>query len=267
MELRAYVKNIGNSTTPESARVRFYCNDSQFASCWIPSGIDSGETVQAVLVFYDVPKWMRGLSLFRAAANPEQAMVEKAGLDDNTGYKRVRVAWQPYGTVDVVMPPGGRTNVPVVVFRLSSASLEKDSTGNTPCDSARLIQEYFGTSDTTVQDADTTEWFGFVPDTSWRFMFGQGRCRYYLQVKDSWSESGLIADTVDSVVVFDTSAAVGSVLVNSGARFAPDTLCTLDISVADSVSGVYRMRFGNHRLANLECRRSGDADKHTSALV
>uniref|UniRef100_A0A7C4GB04 Uncharacterized protein n=1 Tax=candidate division WOR-3 bacterium TaxID=2052148 RepID=A0A7C4GB04_UNCW3 len=98
--------------------------------------------------------------------------------------------------------PGPPSLVAVVLFRLASSSWEKDSTGNTPADSARLIQFYYG-SDTVAQDSGFTPWFPFKSDTSWRFLFGEGKYRFYAEFKDGLENSSpRNGDAEDSIVVF-----------------------------------------------------------------
>jgi hypothetical protein len=252
MDVRAYVKNVGR-TTPESTLVRFFCNDSQFASYWIPEEIDSGQTAQAVLVFYDVPQWMHGQSLFRAEVNPGQEFVEKNGMDDNAGYARRYISYGPGGDL-IGELYGSRTNEPLPLLRLESHSYEADTLGSVPCESARLVQWAYG-NDTVVHGGDTTAWFSVNEavslDTSWLYLSGQGKYQMFLQVKDSWSMSDLIPDTSHPFVVFDTTGATGSIVINSGARFATSSTCTLRLAAQDSGSGVAEMRFMNVPKVNL----------------
>jgi hypothetical protein len=153
------------------------------------------------------------------------------------------------------MPPGGMTNSPLVLMRLTTKSWEADTTGNTSCDSARLVQWWYGISDTAVQDGDTTPWFyvgqDTVSDTDWRFLHGEGQYRFFVQVKDSWSMSELIADSSEPVVVFDTTAPAGSITINGGDRFATSQTCSLAYTATDAGAGVKALRLGNGRLANL----------------
>jgi hypothetical protein len=251
MNLYARVKNTGNDSTPDTTLVRFLWNDSVYTTAVIGSSIPAESSRSVLLIGGIVPAWMHGTGLLTARANPGQQYVEKDGLDDNAAYLLKYAAWPPTGVVDVVVPPGGMTNVPLVLFKLSSASMELDTTAQTPCDSERLLQVYFGISDTTAEDADTTAWFKCVADTSWTFLHGQGRYRCYLQVKDSWSESAWSADSVDSVVVFDTTAPSGTVTINSGARFTDTTGVLLYSGMTDSVSPLNAMRAGSLRLANI----------------
>jgi hypothetical protein len=250
MDVHAWVHNDGHAT-PGTVQLDLVCNDTAFTYGMSPGSIDSGDTYEYSFEVNPVPGWMHGWCLFSAVVNPGQTYVEKSGTDDNAGFVRRYVSYPPTGVVDVVVPPGGMTNVPLVLFKLSSASMELDTTAQTPCDSERLLQVYFGISDTTAEDADTTAWFKCVADTSWTFLHGQGRYRCYLQVKDSWSESAWSADSVDSVVVFDTTAPSGTVTINSGARFTDTTGVLLYSGMTDSVSPLNAMRAGSLRLANI----------------
>jgi hypothetical protein len=244
----ARIKNDGR-TTPDPVHVGFRRNDSLYVTSQTDSAIDNGQTRTVILVTEAVPSWMHGTGLFRAEANPGQQYVEKTGTDDNSGYKRVLVRWQPWGILDAVMPPNHMTNEPLVLFKLGSRSWEADTLDSIPCDSAMLIQKYYGLRDSIVHNTDTMGWFAFRPETSWTFLHGAGKYEFFLVVKDSWSTSDAISDTSDSIVVFDTVAAAGSISLNNGARFARTVSCTLGIAVADSGAGLRAMRLGT-RLSN-----------------
>ena len=255
--VRVWVRNRDTSVaTPETCTtgVRFTWNGDSFGSADTAGAIGPGATVRLSYVF-SVPVWMNGLGLLAADANPGMRYVEREGTDDNTGYERVVILHAPTGTLDAVMPPNHMTNEPLLLCRMSSISLEKDSTGNTPADSVRLVQRRYSKADTLL-DSATTGWFGFRPDTAWRFLLGQGRYRVTVRYKDGMDNlSPAYPDSADTVVVFDTIPAVGSVSIDSGARFARAGLCTLQIAVTDSGAGLRAMRLGT-RLPNF-VRNSG----------
>ena len=257
MDVHSFVHNEGSESTPGHVRLDLLCNGDSFASAASDSILHVGDRCEYSFEINNIPAWMHGWSLFSARVNPGQAYVEKTGMDDNTGYVRRYVSRYPTGELDAVLPPGGKTNEPLVLFKLGSRSWEADTLDSVPCDSTLLIQRYYGLRDSAVHNTDTLGWFAFRPETSWTFLHGPGRYRFYLVVKDSWSASAAISDTSDSIVVFDTVPAVGSVNLNSGARFAKAAECTLGIAVADSCSGLRAMRLGT-RLSNF-LRNSGCA--------
>jgi len=100
----------------------YSCNDSVFFTGYLADSIPPGGSTVYPLLLNDIPEWMHGECLFRVAVNPGQAHVEKDGLDDNSGYQGRSVLYRPEGELDVCMPPGGRTNLPVVQVTLSAAS-------------------------------------------------------------------------------------------------------------------------------------------------
>jgi hypothetical protein len=201
-----------------------------------------------------VPSSWHGTGLFDATANYGQVYVELNGMDDNDGYSRNRVT--NLAQVDSPAVACGRHhNEPLVPLGLRTFSTERDTTGQTPCDSARVVQYFFGV-DTVVQAADTSEWFCLNPssttfDTSWQFLFGPGKYRLLVQAKDSWSESELIPDSAHAYVYFDTTGPTGSIAINGGQRFTTSSNCTLSLAASDSISGVADMRLANIPRVNL----------------
>jgi len=155
------------------------------------------------------------------------------------------LAWMarhyPTGGLDVVVPASGKVNVPLVLAKLESHNWEEGGSA----DSARLLHEYYGPGDSLLA-ADTTAWFRFVADTTWRFLHGGGKYRFYVQYLDVPNElSPPYPDFEDSVIIFDTVGATGDVIINEGARFATSPTCTLRLTAQDSCSGVAAMRFIN----------------------
>jgi len=177
--IQTWVTNHGTRSVPDGAPggLKFYHNGYELGTRQWQEAIDQGHSEMFCYVVPAVPDSWHGLGLYSVSANPGQSFVE-LGTDDNGAYRRARTLRRPTGEVDLVMPPGGRTNVPMVALRLVSHSLEADTTGSTPCDSARLVQWWYGISDTAVQAGDTTAWFSVSQDTTfytdWRFLHGQG---------------------------------------------------------------------------------------------
>ena len=131
-------------------------------------------------------------------------------------------------------------------------SYEKDSAGHAPADSARLVFTYWGQRDSVEHAADTTAWFRFCSDTAFTFPRGCGKYRVYAQYRDSGAyDSPLYPDSTDSIAVFDSVPATGSVLINGGVRFATSSSCSLRLAAHDSASGVASMRFTNGLKVNL----------------
>jgi hypothetical protein len=244
----AYVRNTDSArATPDTVWYRFLCDTTTICSVPGPSIGPLGRDTVTVIGCV-VQNWMRGDHLFRLEANPGQKFVEKDGLDDNDGYSRNKVVRPPVGDIGAVLC-GHHGNEPPALLRIESHSLEADTTGQTPCDSARLVQWWYGLNDTVVHSGDTTAWFcvneAVSLDTSWLYLSGQGEYKMFLQVKDSWSMSDLIPDTTHPFIVFATTGPAGSIVINDGARFATSSTCTLALTAVDSVSGVAAMRFIN----------------------
>jgi len=254
MDIHAFVKNIGNASTPDTVALDFLCDDSVFRHATSEWAIDSGDTYEFSFEINPIPGWMHGWHLFSARVNHGQTYVEKDGMDDNVGYVRRYISWGPYGNI-VSELCGYHSNEPLPLLRFESHSYEADTTGQTPCDSARLVQWWYGLNDTVVHGGDTTAWFcvnqAVSLDSIWSYLSGQGKYKMFLQVKDSWSMSDLIPDTVHPFVVFDTTAPTGSIAINGGARFAPSSTCTLTLAACDSASGVGWMRFMNRPQVDL----------------
>ncbi|MCX6843465.1 MAG: T9SS type A sorting domain-containing protein [candidate division WOR-3 bacterium] len=247
-----FVKNNGNKSTPGPVLVNIYWNDSLLTTVTCDT-IPKEQGRWGIVLGGYIPQWVHGSGLLKAEANPLQEYVEKVSTDDNCGYIRTSSSRRPDGLIGVVC--GSYSNAPLALLRLESHSKEADTTGQTPCDSARLVQWWYGINDTVVHGGDTTAWFyvnqAVLLDTSWLYLSGQGKYKLFLQLKDSWSVSDLIPDTTHPFVVFDTTGPSGSVVVNAGARFAPNANCTLRLAACDSASGVYGMRFSNRTLVNL----------------
>ncbi len=253
MDIHAFVKNIGNAGTPDTVALDFLCDDSVFLHATSEWAIDSGDTYEFSFEINPIPSWMHGWHLFSARVNHGQTYVEKDGMDDNAGYARRYIAYGPGGDL-IGELYGSHSNEPLPLLRLESQSYESDTLGSAPAESARLVQWVCG-NDTIVDGGDTTTWFcvnqAVSLDTTWAYLSGQSKYRFFIQVKDSWSESDLIPDTVHPLVVFDTTAPNGSIVINSGARFVAGSSCTLRIGAQDSLSSVAGMRLLNAPPANL----------------
>jgi hypothetical protein len=247
-----YVTNQGNRATYDTVWYRLLCDSTMFATTPGPGiGIGASDSMRFDHLIVS-PLWL-GQHLFSAQVNPGQKFVEKAGLDDNGGYSRNRVVGALTGDL-MAATSGIHCNSPLSLIKLESHSWAADTTGQTPCDSARLIQWWYGLNDTVVHGGDTTDWFyakeAVTLDTSWLYLSGQGKYKLFLQVKDSWGESDLIPDTTHQFVVFDTTAPAGSIVVEGG-RFASNSTRTLRLAASDSAAGVCDMRFMNRGRANL----------------
>jgi photosystem II stability/assembly factor-like uncharacterized protein len=153
----------------------------------------------------------------------------------------------PTGSLDLIVPASGKVNVPPVLAKLESHNWEEGGSA----DSARLLQEYYGLGDTVIY-TDSTAWFPFVGDTTWLFLHGQGKYRFYAQYLDYPNKlSPPYPDFEDTVIVFDTTGPTGSVVTNHGSRFTSSATCTLSLAAQDSSSGVAEMRFMNVPKVNL----------------
>lgn len=251
--LRARLVNHGSDSTragtPAFGRpntvVRSYVNGVPIDMSEYSPSIARNETVYVEIHW--TPGSL-GLQLLKSTVNENQAYVEE-GMDDNDGYRRVFVRQDPTGDLDLVMP-GGVSSVPLAFVKTESHSWEKDSTGATPADSMRLIQEYLGQGETLALAAETTGWFsGSVTDTCLRLLFGEGFYRLSLEAKDGAGRIGPAAqDSGYPVVVFDSTGPEGAVVIDGGARFTRNPICVVTAAVADSLSGVAGMRSGRPNL-------------------
>jgi hypothetical protein len=256
-----YFHNAGNATTPLSGPLSddytwivLQHNGDSVAQVAYHYPLDSGDSGSDTISIDTVPTSWRGSALFDATANYKQQYVELNGMDDNDGYSRNRVKWLAEVDSPYVVC-GSHHNEPLVPLGLRTFSIERDTTSQTPCDSARVVQYFFGV-DTVVHAADTSEWFCLNPssttfDTSWQFLFGPGKYKLLVQAKDSWSESELIPDSAHTYVYFDTTGPTGSILIDHGSRFTTSAACTLTLAAQDSCSGVAKMRFSNIAKVNL----------------
>jgi len=250
MDVDAFVKNLGNDTTPDTVALDFLCDTTVFAHGTSSWPMAPGDSCDISLEINPIPEWMGGRHLFWARVNPGQTYVEKVSMDDNSGYVRRWIRCPPDGRVDIITPPVCKAGAPILPLRLTSVSWESDSTGQTPADSARVLFAWFGQRDTVVHAADTTAWFPFCTDTVLRFPRGCGVYRVYAQFRDSGAnDSPFYPDSTDSIIVFDSVPATGSIVINAGARFAPSATCTLQVAVTDSGSGLRAVRLGT-RLSN-----------------
>jgi hypothetical protein len=248
--LYAYARNHGNRQPDLATRVRFAWNGDTLCRFTTPWDTTHDETHVFAETLSTTPAWMHGPGLLSAEVNPGQEFVE-LGMDDNTGYYRTVIRRPPEGDIEIASQDG-RTNLPIVPVALHTESKERDTTGNTPADSARLIQLLL-LNDTTVLAAETSAWFsGAVKDTVVQFLLGQGRHRIQLEVCDSGDNYSLpIEDTQHPVVLFDSTSATGTLDLNLGARFINTQTCSLALAASDSTSGVRAMRIGNKALCNL----------------
>jgi hypothetical protein len=175
------VANHGSKAMPGSSpgglSFRWNGTPLQLVS-WRDTALDQNNSTIYWYTISAVPSSMWGWGLFSVSVNPEQQLVE-LGTDDNDGYRRVYIPRYPTGVVDVVVPPGGKTDAALLPVRLVSHSWESDSTGLTPADSARVVFAWYSQRDTVVHAADTTAWFPFTMDTVLRFPRGCGRFRVY----------------------------------------------------------------------------------------
>ncbi|MEO0078398.1 MAG: YCF48-related protein, partial [candidate division WOR-3 bacterium] len=154
-------------------------------------------------------QWNAGwVDAFTPHQKPAQGVLETwfAARPEDPGPYGHHVRHFPTGSLDVVVPENGKVNVPLVHLKLESRSWE----GGGPADQARLLQEYYGNGDTVIK-LDSTDWFDLGQqttfDTEWRFLFGEGRYRFYVQFLDYPDKfSPPYPDFEDMVVVFDTTA-------------------------------------------------------------
>ena len=244
----ARVKNRdAQDSTPQSCStwVSFWWNDSLVCQACTAKALGPGDTM-TLSGYGTVPTWMTDTGLFKVDVNPGMLYVEKDGTDDNQAYLRFRAFSPPSGGIDVVVPPLRKTGAPVLPIGLASHSWERDTTGATPADSARILFAWYGQKDTVVHATDTTDWFPFCPDTTLLFPRGCGVYRVYAQFRDSGeNDSPFYPDSSDSIIVFDSVPPTGSILINSGDRFTTSSACVLSLAAVDSASGVAAMRFIN----------------------
>jgi hypothetical protein len=270
--IQAYVKNIGNRATPgylaqdsidmqHPTWVHFYRNDVIIDSVRSNTSIAPGATRAYTLTLDPVPEWMHGTALYSARANPRQTYVEKAGLDDNTGYIKGMVLHAPTGALDAVVPEPGVSNLSVIGLQFASASFEQDTTGQTPADSYRLRQVHYAFGDSIPDDSVTSAWAAFRPDTVVVLALGAGRYRLMAQYKDCGdNESDWVQDTSFALLAFDAAAPFGSLDLNSGARFATVPACTVRTSGSDSGAGLATLRLSHSSCANLLSNPAFDTD-------
>jgi hypothetical protein len=253
---RVYFHNAGNDTTPEGPLAGEYAlvvlrhNGDSIAESLYHRPLGHDDTGSVSISVDSVRASWRGNALFDATVNYGQQYVEMNGMDDNCGYSLNRVV--RFAEVDSpYVACGSHHNEPVALLGLESHAYEVDTTGAVPCESARVVQSWYGLNDTVVHAADTTPWFHLNPatttfDTSLRFMCGQGKYRILVEAKDSWSISELVPDSAHSYVYFDTTGPTGSIVINHGAsRFTTTPICTLSLAASDSCSGVAQMRLMN----------------------
>ncbi|MEO0079016.1 MAG: hypothetical protein ABIK86_08485, partial [candidate division WOR-3 bacterium] len=107
--------------------------------------------------------------------------------------------------------------------------------------------------------------------TEWRFLSGEGRYRFYVQFLDYPDKlSPPYPDFEDTVVVFDTTAAEGSVKVGDGDRFAIEQACFLAYTTRAAGTAVKALQRGNPQIANLAtstCFTTQADDENCSAAL
>ncbi len=240
--LLAYVRDHGTRNRPGiRPLVRFGWDEDSVATVPMDTSHDAGPVR---FVIAAVPPAMHGIRLFTALVNPKQEFVE-LGMDDNTGYQKTRVVRPPEGSI-AIASHDSRHKLPIVPVRLRTESRERDTTGNTPADSARLIQVLVSNADS-VLATDTGAWFsGAVRDTTLRFLLGQGRYRILFQVRDSGDNYSLpIADTLHPTILFDSTSATGTLELYIGQRFSTMQQYTLSLSATNRLSDRWIVRLGH----------------------
>jgi hypothetical protein len=248
LTFHARVKNRDAArSTPQGCPtwVWFSWNDSIIDSTYRTDTLGPGDT-ETISLRMGLPGALHGDGLLAAKVNPGMRYVEKEGTDDNQAYLRLKMQFTLSGGVDVVVPPLHKTPSALLPIGLTSVSWEKDSTGQTQADSARILFAWYGQKDTVVHATDTTAWFPFCPDTTLLFPRGCGVYRVQAQFRDSGeNDSPFYPDSIDIIVVFDSVPPTGSIVIDGGARLAPSSTCTLRLAAQDSCSGVAAMRFIN----------------------
>ena len=151
-----FVRNSGEKGTPGTVQVNIYWNDSLLTTITCDT-IPAGQSRYAGLVGFNIPQWVHGDGLLKAEVNPGQEYVEEIGTDDDCGYIRTSSFWPPIGDIGIAC--GVHSNAPLPLLAFESRSREADTTGQTPCDSARLVQWWYGLNDTVAHGGDTTAWF------------------------------------------------------------------------------------------------------------
>lgn len=89
---------------------------------------------------------------------------------------------------------------------------------------------------------DTEPWESFATLKTWTLSGPDGTKTVYVKFKDL---AGNVSATFSDVIVLDSNAPTGLVVIDGGALYATTTATTLSLSAADTVSGVESMRLSN----------------------
>jgi len=245
VKLKAWLRNVGNVATSGSVAVGFEWNGIPLCAGTTNGPIPSQETSSVTLDGVTLPSGAGGWGLLSAEANPGQQYVEKDGLDDNVGYRRMYVHNMPRGQLDVFTGPFARSEVPLMLMH---------STASWICDSMRLFQEAYS-QDGELLSVDSTAWFpltsGPTLDTCWTFLHGPSKYRILAQHKDTLGNSCAPFSSMQDTIVFDSVAPGCEVTVNDGERFVTQPQVSVQTTLLDSTDVPFEMRLGNLGIENI----------------
>jgi len=88
---------------------------------------------------------------------------------------------------------------------------------------------------------DAEPWEDFSPTKAWALLSGDGDKTVYYQIGDRAGLSSAYSDTIG----LDTVSPTGSIVVNDGDAFTTSVSVSLMLTAADSMSGVFRVRYSN----------------------
>ncbi len=132
----------------------------------------------------------------------------------------------PVGTVRV---NGGATYISQRTVTLNLSATDRGS---------GLDRMSFSTNGTTWTAAEA-----YATTKAWTFPSGDGSKRVYAKFRD---KVGKWSSIVSVAVTLDTVKPTGSININSGASYATSQTITLNLSGADSRSGISKMSFSTH---------------------
>jgi hypothetical protein len=95
---------------------------------------------------------------------------------------------------------------------------------------------------------DTEPWEDFSSTKVWSLLSGDGNKTVHYQISDRAGLGFTCSDNID----LDTVSPTGSIMVNDGEAFTTSASVSLMLNAADTVSGVYRVRYSNDGLWDTE---------------
>jgi hypothetical protein len=160
-------------------------------------------------------------------------------IRDNVGH--VSILYSDTITLDTTAPTGS------IVINAGDEFTNSSSVTLTPTanDEGSGVNQVRYSNDGTW---DSETWEGFSSTKSWSLSSGDGQKTVYYQIRDHAGLESAVFDTI----VLDTIPPTGSIKINNDDESTTSNFVTLQLTANDATSGVYKVRYSNDGVWDVE---------------